>query len=157
MTSPTLTPTPTPSTPTTPTLDLSFSRDPASTPHHLTPADAAWPRRLRRIVRASLTRHHYPHLIDPAEVLTTELITNALRHGTGPEIRFRMRVRDDRLVIAVRDGSPTAPTLRHASPDDEHGRGLFLVAALADDWGVSPDSTTTWCVLALHPAPTQAP
>ncbi|GHB74253.1 hypothetical protein GCM10010377_75810 [Streptomyces viridiviolaceus] len=51
------------------------------------------------------------------------------------------------------DGSPTRPTLRHASSNDEHGRGPFLVSALADDWGVSDDVTTTWPTLPLTKGP----
>ncbi|MFE4663882.1 ATP-binding protein [Streptomyces sp. NPDC056734] len=136
--------------------DISFERDPASTPHHLTPADAAWPRRFRRIVRASLTHRRQPDLVEPAELLATELLTNALRHGTGPTVRFRMRFHDDHLLIEVADGSPTPPSPRHATPDDETGRGLFLVDAIADDWGVSGDGTTTWCSLALTPTPEPA-
>jgi anti-sigma regulatory factor (Ser/Thr protein kinase) len=36
-----------------------------------------------------------------------------------------------------------------ADADSESGRGLFLVASIADEWGVSPDGTTTWCTLTL--------
>jgi anti-sigma regulatory factor (Ser/Thr protein kinase) len=127
--------------------ELSIARDPASTPERLTDTDAAWPRRIRRIVRAGLKYWGRPDLIDTAELLTTELVTNALRHGTGPEVGFRLFLRDGNIVIEVRDGSPELPVLRHASPTDEGGRGLFLVEAMADAWGVSSDGTTTWCSL----------
>ncbi|MEV6056925.1 ATP-binding protein [Streptomyces sp. NPDC052107] len=112
-------------------------------------ADAAWPQRLRRIVRAGLIHWGCPDLVDTAELLLTELATNALRHGRGPEIDVHVYLKDDRCVMEVDDGSPHRPRLRQAGPEDEGGRGLFLVQALAEEWGVSPDGTTTWCTLPL--------
>ncbi|MEU3984630.1 ATP-binding protein [Streptomyces sp. NPDC026672] len=132
--------------------EVSIARDRASDPGRLTQADAVWPGRLRRIVRAALAYWGRPDLIEPAELLTTELATNALRHGTGT-VGFRLCVRDEHLVIEVRDGSPQRPVLRRAALDDESGRGLVLVDALADAWGTSPDGTTTWCRLSLRKGP----
>ncbi|MET9776171.1 ATP-binding protein [Streptomyces sp. NPDC006367] len=111
--------------------------------------DARWPHRLRRIARASLTHWGRPKLVDTAELLLTELVTNALRYAPGRNIGVRIYLRDDQLVIEVNDGSPLAPAPRRAGPDDENGRGLFLVDALAESWGVSADGTTTWCTLSL--------
>lgn len=112
-------------------------------------ADAVWPRRLRRLVRASLIHWRRPDLVETAELLLTELATNALRHAHGPDIGVRVQLQDDHLVIEVRDGSPLVPVPRCAGPDDENGRGLLLVEALADAWGVSADGTTTWCTVSL--------
>ncbi|WP_053170393.1 SpoIIE family protein phosphatase [Streptomyces sp. SBT349] len=67
------------------------------------------------------------------ELLLTELITNAMRHGTGP-IRVRL-LRDRTLICEVSDGSSTSPHLRNAAATDEGGRGLFLIAQYADRWG----------------------
>jgi hypothetical protein len=49
----------------------------------------------------------------------------------------------------VDDGSEKRPRLSDVATDSETGRGLFLVDALADRWGVSADGTTTWCTLTL--------
>ncbi|WP_369228979.1 ATP-binding protein [Streptomyces sp. R21] len=130
-------------------IEISIERDPASAPEQLTASDAAWPARLRRIVRAALNLWGRPDLAETAELLTTELVTNAFRHGTGPDVGFRLYLCGDHLVIEARDGSPALPQLRSASPDDENGRGLFLVNAMADAWGTSLDGTTTWCSLSL--------
>ncbi|MDV6291305.1 ATP-binding protein [Streptomyces sp. UP1A-1] len=108
---------------------------------------------MRRLARASLTHWGRSDLADTAELLLTELVTNALRHACGTEIGVRIYLRDAQLVIEVNDGSPVAPMPRPAGPDDETGRGLFLVEALADSWGVSPDGTTTWCTLPLTEGP----
>jgi len=132
---------------------MSIERRPDPKHGGLSKEDAAWPGRLRRIVRAGLTYWGRPDLIDTAALLLTELTTNALCHGPGDDVGIRVYLKDDRCVIEVADGSPTRPTLRHASHNDEHGRGLFLVAALADDWGVSDDGTTTWCTLPLTKGP----
>ncbi|MFE9454047.1 ATP-binding protein [Streptomyces sp. NPDC006739] len=130
--------------------EVSIARDPASRPGRLTEADAAWPARCRRIVRAALNHWGQPDLTETAELLTTELVTNAFCHGTGPDVGFRLYLRHDRLVIEARDGSAARPELRCPAPDDENGRGLFLIDAMADAWGVSPDGTTTWCSLILR-------
>ncbi|MFF0698551.1 ATP-binding protein [Streptomyces tendae] len=61
----------------------------------------------------------------------------------------RFYLTDVHVVIEVDDGSPCTPVLRCPGPDDESGRGLLLVQALAEAWGVSPDGTTTWCTLPL--------
>jgi anti-sigma regulatory factor (Ser/Thr protein kinase) len=68
-------------------------------------------------------------------------MTNAYRHAKVPpgrEIRARCVQTDGRLRLSVTDASDTLPVLREAAPEDESGRGLPLVAALADDWGAEP-------------------
>jgi anti-sigma regulatory factor (Ser/Thr protein kinase) len=143
-------------------LDLCIERCPGPDREGLSQTDALWPKRLRRIVRASLTYWRRPGLIEAAELLLTELVTNALRHGKGVEIGVRVSVRGDHLKIEVNDGTPARPELRHATCDEETGRGLFLVQSVADTWGVTDDGTTTWCTLPLseglppmqHVAPT---
>lgn len=136
-------------------LVMSIERQPDPDSANLSEADAAWPQRLRRIVRASLTHWGRPDLIETAELLLTELATNALRHASGLDIGVRVCLQGGHLVIEVNDGSPTRPELRQAQPNDENGRGLFLVEAMADSWGVSLDGTTTWCTLPLTKGPSE--
>ncbi|MGW0916992.1 ATP-binding protein [Streptomyces sp. NPDC002784] len=130
-------------------LAMSIERQPAPDGEGLSSADAAWPQRLRRIVRASLTYWGCPHLVETAELLLTELSTNALRHAFGLDIGVRMCLQDGHLMIEVYDGSPLRPVARCADPYDESGRGLLLLDSLAEEWGVSEDGTTTWCTLPL--------
>lgn len=111
--------------------------------------DAAgqWVGRLRRISAAKLRCWGLASVLEDATLLVSELVTNALRYGEGNEIEFRLVITLRGLMIAVNDGSPHSPQLRVVDDAQETGRGLFIVAALADDWGVSPDGTTTWCTL----------
>jgi hypothetical protein len=134
-------------------LELSIERHPDPDTDELSAADAIWPKRLRRIVRAALTYWRRPHLIDRAELLLCEMVTNALKHSTGPDIDVRLYIKDDRCVIEVNDGSPLRPKPRCANPNDENGRGLLIIDAVASEWGVSDDGTTTWCTLPLTEGP----
>ncbi|MGW0117248.1 SpoIIE family protein phosphatase [Streptomyces sp. NPDC003327] len=68
-----------------------------------------------------------------AELILSELITNAVRYGADP-VRVRL-LHDRRLICEVSDGSSTSPHLRHAATTDEGGRGLYLVAQYAERWG----------------------
>jgi anti-sigma regulatory factor (Ser/Thr protein kinase) len=63
----------------------------------------------------------------------SELVTNAIRYASGP-IGVRL-LRDRSLICEVADTSNTSPHLRYAAAMDEGGRGLFLVAQLAEHWG----------------------
>ncbi|MEV8099061.1 SpoIIE family protein phosphatase [Kitasatospora sp. NPDC085879] len=68
-----------------------------------------------------------------AELVVSELVTNAIRYGTPP-IQLRL-IRDTVLICEVSDGSSTAPHMRRARMFDEGGRGLLLVAQFAERWG----------------------
>jgi PAS domain S-box-containing protein len=73
------------------------------------------------------------------ELLVSELVTNAIKHAQSP-IRLRI-ILDGVLSCEVFDGSSTAPHLRRADRYDEDGRGLMLVAQLAERWGTRHTST----------------
>ena len=67
------------------------------------------------------------------ELILSELVTNSIRYASGP-VRVRL-IRDRQLICEVADHSITSPHLRQAAMTDEGGRGLFLVAQLAERWG----------------------
>ncbi|WP_275557982.1 SpoIIE family protein phosphatase [Streptomyces sp. 5-6(2022)] len=79
------------------------------------------------------------------ELVVSELVTNAVRHG-GTPIELRL-IRDRSLICEVFDGSSTAPHLRRARVFDEGGRGLMLVAQLTQRWGTrqTPGGKLIWC------------
>jgi len=102
----------------------------------------------RRLLRGHLRQWGVPALADTAELLATEILTNALQHTSGgavltatlspgPEHRLRVEVRDS---LAQRPRTPGLDETGRAITTDEHGtsgRGLILVQALADAWGTS--------------------
>ncbi|MER6997162.1 SpoIIE family protein phosphatase [Streptomyces sp. NPDC000410] len=97
------------------------------------PADPAAVSRMRSACVEQLAAWGLDGLSFTTELILSELITNAVRYGTEP-IHVRM-LRDRTLVCEVSDGSSTAPHLRYAATTDEGGRGLYLVAQLAERWG----------------------
>ncbi|MGW4804958.1 SpoIIE family protein phosphatase [Kitasatospora sp. NPDC004272] len=97
------------------------------------PADPAAVARIRAAVTRRLDDWGLAEQAFAAELVLSELITNAIRHAAAP-IRVRL-LRDRALICEVWDGSATSPHLRYATDTDEGGRGLFLVAQLAERWG----------------------
>jgi anti-sigma regulatory factor (Ser/Thr protein kinase) len=67
------------------------------------------------------------------ELVVSELVTNAIRHGTGP-IRLRL-IQHQVLTCEVFDSGGSYPRPRHACTVDENGRGLLMVAQLSRRWG----------------------
>jgi anti-sigma regulatory factor (Ser/Thr protein kinase) len=74
---------------------------------------------------------------DTAALLTTELVSNAIRH-TRDELEITVQFGDGRLRVGVSDSSHRRPQLVQVGSRDTSGRGLHLVEALADRWGVDP-------------------
>ncbi|GAA1905874.1 SpoIIE family protein phosphatase [Streptantibioticus ferralitis] len=97
------------------------------------PSDPAVVSDIRRAVTRQLADWGLDEASFVAELLLSELVTNAIRYGTGP-IQVRL-LHDRTLICEVSDASSTAPHLRQAASTDEGGRGLFLVAQLAQAWG----------------------
>jgi anti-sigma regulatory factor (Ser/Thr protein kinase) len=129
-------------------FDASFTRTRGSGAGAIAAADRTVPHRVRLILRGALRQWGRQGLIESADLLVTELVTNAFKHGRG-DVGVRLYLTDTHLLIEVRDGSHQLPELREAALDDEDGRGLFLVRATSDAWGFSSDGMTTWCSLPL--------
>ncbi|MET9672598.1 SpoIIE family protein phosphatase [Streptomyces sp. NPDC006482] len=88
---------------------------------------------VRNAAAAKLAEWGLDGLAFNAELVLSELITNAVRYGADP-VRVRL-LHDRTLICEVSDGSSTSPHLRHAATTDEGGRGLYLVARYAERWG----------------------
>ncbi|MCL8014281.1 SpoIIE family protein phosphatase [Streptomyces sp. AS02] len=108
------------------------------------PSDPAVVSRARVAVTERLAAWHLDELAFTTELIASELVTNAIRHATGP-LQLRL-LRDRALICEVSDGSSTSPRLRRARSEDEGGRGLFLVAQLTERWGTrySPHGKIIW-------------
>ncbi|AEW92493.1 MULTISPECIES: SpoIIE family protein phosphatase/ATP-binding protein [Streptomycetaceae] len=113
------------------------------------PSDPAAVSTVRAAVTRQLTEWGLEESAFTAELVLSELITNAIRHASGP-IGVRL-LRDHALICEVSDTSSTSPHLRYAATTDEGGRGLFLVAQFADRWGTRYTATgkVIWAELAL--------
>jgi PAS domain S-box-containing protein len=99
----------------------------------------------RRFAAEQLTAWGFAGAEFLTELVVSEMVTNAIRHG-APPIQLRL-IRDRTLVCEVSDGSSTAPHLRRARVFDEGGRGLLLIAQLTQSWGTrqTPTGKTIWC------------
>ncbi|WP_159772518.1 ATP-binding protein [Streptomyces sp. HM190] len=117
------------------------------------PAEPGAVRTARAVVRDRLRAWGLDSLGDIVILLVSELVTNALRHATGP-IGVRL-VRSEgppgTLRVEVSDPLPDPPRERTADPDDEGGRGLRLVACSARAWGtrLGDSGKTVWFELTV--------
>ena len=93
----------------------------------------------RHFATAVLSPSFGPEVVEAAEIVVTELLTNALLHGTAP-VRLVVRTDDDagRARVEVLDGSRALPVRPRPSSEAMTGRGLALVDALSEGWGVAP-------------------
>ncbi|MFH7597269.1 SpoIIE family protein phosphatase [Streptomyces racemochromogenes] len=116
------------------------------------PADPAKVCDIRAAATRRLAEWGLEELAFAAELLLSELVTNAIRYG-GEPIQVRL-IHDRTLICEVSDGGSTAPHLRRAASTDEGGRGLFLVAQLAQAWGTryTPRGKVIWAECALDAA-----
>ncbi|MGW7438533.1 SpoIIE family protein phosphatase [Streptomyces sp. NPDC054849] len=109
------------------------------------PAEPTAAAQARALTEATLTRWGLEEMAFSAELVVSELVTNAYRYGGGTPVTLRL-IRDRSLICEVSDSSSTAPHLRRARTTDEGGRGLFLVAQLTERWGTryTREGKTVW-------------
>ena len=91
----------------------------------------------RAFVRASGCPAHDLEVLDEAQLLISELVTNSIKYGEAP-IVLSIECDEHALNVRVRDGGAAQLRPRIAADHDERGRGLGLVNCLSDAWGVDP-------------------
>ena len=106
-------------------------------------------RRARALVGIQMDKWGLQESAYTAELLVSELVTNALAHAAG-DVSLRL-ILDHVLVCEVFDDAAAMPKLRIADDSDENGRGLRVVSQLAQRWGTrrTPDGKAVWFELAL--------
>ena len=111
----------------------------------------------RNAVRARLVEWDLPVDRDLVALLLSEAVTNAIQHG-GPPSSIRITWEVPTLRVSVRDGlAGSLPVVGRPSRESEGGRGLALLEALADRWGiqVDEDSKTVWFEVRSAPEETR--
>ncbi|MEU1348598.1 ATP-binding protein [Streptomyces sp. NPDC005775] len=94
---------------------------------------------VRRIISAQLRYWHLDPLIDQAALGVTELLTNVHRHAQPDKsCTVEVELLLERLTVSVHDHDPRLPTVREAGDSSTSGRGLALIAAVSESWGVRP-------------------
>ncbi|MBO8195506.1 SpoIIE family protein phosphatase [Streptomyces oryzae] len=121
------------------------------------PADSGAVAPLRAQVDRKLSQWGLEETSFTTELILSELVTNAIRYGSEP-IRVRL-LHQSSLTCEVSDGSSTSPHLRRAAATEEGGRGLFLVAQLAERWGTryTPYGKVMWTEQNLFPEESGGP
>ncbi|WSQ07558.1 PAS domain-containing SpoIIE family protein phosphatase/ATP-binding protein [Streptomyces sp. NBC_01231] len=113
------------------------------------PGDPAVVAEARKAATRQLTEWNLEELAFTTELVVSELVTNAIRHATGP-IRLRL-IKERALICEVLDGGASAPHLRHPRTTDEGGRGLLLVSQFTQRWGTrfAPEGKIIWAEQSL--------
>lgn len=106
----------------------------------------------RYLVRAAIA--DWDVAVDPsvAELLTSEIVTNAIRHETTETVRLQINCSCGHLRVYVHDSCRAAPMWATAAAYAEAGRGLMLVSMLSTDWGWfrTPTGKAVYFTLALR-------
>ncbi|MEU6194538.1 ATP-binding protein [Streptomyces sp. NPDC047061] len=93
----------------------------------------------RQFVHAALLDWKMPELADTAELVVSELASNAVMHARRASFRVTVvRLDDDRARVVVIDHSCDLPQSVDARADEAHGRGLAIVEAVSAQWGTEP-------------------
>ncbi len=118
------------------------------------PVHPSSPGRARRFVRDVLAAWGAEQFEEPATLLTSELVTNAVLHARSrPELKLRLT--GDRLWVGVSDNTPVSPVRKRYGPEAATGRGLMLVERMAAGWGSdrTPGGKVVWFELDGNSAP----
>jgi anti-sigma regulatory factor (Ser/Thr protein kinase)/D-alanyl-D-alanine dipeptidase len=122
------------------------------------PAEPASVRQARESVGEVLEAAGFGDRVFDAELAVSELVTNAVLHGREP-ITVSFAITPGGFRVRVHDGSPVSPAFSMLDPTAVTGRGLVLVSAVSDSWGVDPeeDGKTVWFGFDHdHPTPAEA-
>lgn len=97
-------------------------------------------------MRYALESHTDPGTLADVELVVSELVTNAVRHGPGAVITLRLVTEADGAVSGevVDQGDGVVAIRGHETGETEGGMGLPIVDCLTDAWGVYPGSTHVW-------------
>ena len=95
-------------------------------------------------VRAALGFHDLGEFADDAEIITSELVTNAIQHVCSDAtetvgVTLARTWNPEAVTVVVSDSSPESPAMREMLADGERGWGLQIVAALSAHWGWYPE------------------
>jgi DNA-binding NarL/FixJ family response regulator len=112
-------------------------------------ASPATPATARRLVAQAASEWDCAGLLDTVTLLTSEVVTNAVEHA-GTDLRIDVELLPEMLRISVSDSNPAVPEVRNAADHETSGRGMAMVDALSQRWGVDRRSTgkTVWFELA---------
>ncbi len=111
------------------------------------------PARARAFTADTLQSWGCGGLIDVAQLLVSELVTNVVLHA-GTDAVLSIGLRPDRLRIEVADGSVTVPHTSDSTSNGTSGRGLPIVEVIGDDWGVEQrhGGKTVWTEIRIPAA-----
>jgi anti-sigma regulatory factor (Ser/Thr protein kinase) len=111
----------------------------------------------RRFLVETVCEVHLSRVVDEAELLVSELVTNGILHGIPP-VTLRLTCEPGPVLrVEVSDISRLRPRLRHPDAQEVHGRGMELVDLLSHDWGVSARGEGKVIWFTLVPAVDAAP
>lgn len=108
------------------------------------------PRIARELASRACAQWQLPHVHTAAQILSSELVTNAVRHA-GTMIDLTISLRHGDLRVSVRDRFARPPQMQTPQPTDEGGRGLLIVDTVASAWGnvAVPEGKLVWATLSL--------
>jgi anti-sigma regulatory factor (Ser/Thr protein kinase) len=121
------------------------------------PSDTSAPGLARAAARRHLSGKICPERLAELSLVISELVSNAIEHGRG-QVIFRLRFDKGTVSGEVIDqGGGFEHEIRAQGPEDLRGRGLFLVAELADRWGVRDGTTHVWFELGARTGASSRP